>query len=56
MKTRGNKNLILHILTVLVTAVVLAFLMGEVTRPKFYNDNYWPLDVTYESFYEMEKD
>ncbi len=56
MNTRGNKNLILHILTVLVTAVVLAFLMGEVTRPKFYNDNYWPLDVTYESFYEMEKD
>ena len=56
MKTKANKNLVLHILTVLVTAVVLAFLMGEVTRPKFYNDNYWPLDVTYQGFYEMEKD
>ena len=48
--------MILHILTVLVTAVVLAFLMGEVTRPKFYNDDYWPQDVTYQSFYKMEKD
>lgn len=40
----------------LVTAVVAAFLFGELTKPKFYNDNYWPLDVTYQGFYEMEKD
>lgn len=54
MKHAGN--VFHHAAVVLLTAVIAAFLLGELTKPKFYNDNYWPLDVTYQGFYEMEKD
>ncbi|MBR3202238.1 MAG: hypothetical protein IKF60_01485 [Solobacterium sp.] len=56
MKQSKPVKLIRHGAAVLLTAVVFAMLLGEVTKPKFYNDNYWPLDVTYQGFYEMDQD
>ena len=56
MKQSKPVKLIRHGAAVLLTAVVFAMLLGEVTKPKFYNDNYWPLDVTYQGFYEMNQD
>ena len=52
---KRNKALFQHALILLVTLIVTAWLAGELFKPKFRNDNYWPLDVTYESFYEMQK-
>ena len=45
--------LILRAASLLLTVLVLLVLLGELFRPRFLNDNYWPLDVTYMSFYEM---
>ncbi len=56
MKRQKVGKLIRHGAAVLVVAVVFAMLLGALTKPKFYNDNYWPLDVTYQGFYEMEQD
>ncbi len=43
-----------HAAALLVTLIIAAVLAGELFKPKFLNDNYWPLDVTYQSFYEMD--
>ena len=53
---KEHKAILRHALTLLLTLIVMAALAGEVFKPKFRNDNYWPLDVTYQSFYEMKKD
>ena len=53
---KEHKSVLRHALILLVTLILMAALAGEVFKPKFRNDNYWPLDVTYQSFYEMEKD
>ena len=53
---KEKKSVLRHALILLVTLILMAVLAGEVFKPKFRNDNYWPLDVTYQSFYEMEKD
>ena len=53
---KGHASLIKHAVSLLLTLIIAAVLTGELFKPKFLNDNYWPLDVTYQSFYEMEKD
>ena len=53
---KEHKAILRHALTLLLTLIVMAALAGEVFKPKFRNDNYWPLDVTYQSFYEMKND
>ena len=53
---KEHKTILRHALTLLLTLIAMAALAGEVFKPKFRNDNYWPLDVTYQSFYEMKKD
>ena len=53
---KEKKSVLRHALILLVTLILMAVLAGEIFKPKFRNDNYWPLDVTYQSFYEMEKD
>ncbi len=40
----------------LLTLILSAWLLGKLFIPKFLNDNYWPLDVTYQSFYELDED
>ena len=52
---KQKKHVLSHSVVLLVTLIVASVLFGELFRPKFNNDNYWPLDVTYESFYEMEE-
>ena len=53
---RKAGSVIKHAAALLATLLVLAVLSGILFKPKFLNDNYWPLDVTYQSFYEMEND
>ena len=53
---RKAGSVLKHAAALLVTLLVLAVLAGILFKPKFLNDNYWPLDVTYQSFYEMEND
>ena len=36
--------------------LILTLSLSELMRPKFYNDNYWPLDVTYQGFYSQKRD
>ena len=53
---KEKKSVLRHACILLVTLILMAVLAGEIFKPKFRNDNYWPLDVMYQSFYEMEKD
>ena len=48
---RKAGSVLKHAAALLATLLVLAVLSGILFKPKFLNDNYWPLDVTYQSFY-----
>ena len=52
----NSRSFLKHSLILLVSVILLSLALSEIFRPKFLNDNYWPLDVTYQSFYEMEND
>ena len=53
---KNSRSFLKHAMILLVTLILLALGFSEIFRPKFLNDNYWPLDVTYHGFYEMKKD